>query len=173
MKKTGSKIGKNNELHSYDKLSEGARFREQYRSVFSATIIATFFVVPTGSILEIFLKWVLGFAMLFAALHLICTAASVKYHEPRWMYNMFYVSERFRMRCYDFAVDCFAVGALYFISLATVGFVEKIFNFHPVETVLWIILGVVMLVYGLTMGLVGHWLKKLDRKSSKDTHSLI
>jgi hypothetical protein len=89
------------------------------------------------------------------------------------MYDMYYASEHIRMRSYDLAVDCFAIGVLYFLSLVTIGFAEKILNINLVEIMLWVMVGVAMLFYGLIISLFGYWLKKIDDMADEDTHKLI
>jgi len=168
-----NKIDESNNPLLYDKLSAGAHFREQYRFVFSATIIATFFIVPTGNVLDVFLKLVLGFAMVFATLYLIYTAASIKYHGSKWIYDIFYVSERVRMKTYDVAVDCFAVGLLLFISLLAVGMGMDILNIELGKVSLWVAIALVMLVLAFTIGMINRGLKNYDIKNNQDTDKLI
>ena len=173
MKNKIEKIRKPNITRQYDRLSDGARFREQYRLVFAATIIATFFIVPSENVLDIFLKWVIGFAMFFAALYLIFTAASVKYYGSRWMYDIFYVSERIRMKTYDRAVDCFAVGFLLFVSLLIVGFGRDMLSIKLGEVALYVAVAAVMLVLGITISLVSNKFENVDTKKSHDNDGII
>lgn len=158
---------------SYDDVTEGARFREQYRFVFAATIVATFYAFPSNNVLEGYVKWVLGFAMFFAALYLICTAASVKYNDRQSMYIVFYVSNRVRMNTFDWAVDCFAIGLLGFLSLAAVGFVQTTFNVHFSNNIVILLVVACMLIIGGIIGLVGFWHRRIDDKNGEDTNLLI
>jgi hypothetical protein len=173
MTKKSNEVDINSESRLYDRLSSSAHFREQYRFVFSATIIATFFIVPTGNILDIFLKWVLGFAMFFAAFYIVCTAASIKYNNPRWMYDIFYISERVRMKSYDIAVDCFAIGLLYFISLIIIGSGMDLLNIRLGDVALWITIAIVMLVLGIVIGLINYSIKKRETKNGKNLDKYI
>jgi len=157
----------------YDHLTENARFREQYRFVFSATIIATYFVSPSGNALELLLKVILGVATFFAALYLICTAATVKYRSSRWMYEVFYVSERLRIRMYDVAIDVFAAGLLYFLSLLGVGLFEKTFQIKLGEIGDWISVVVGVLVIGLVVSLFTKIFRRYYVKKDSDLERLI
>jgi len=167
------KVNKIKESRLYDRLPLGAHSRENYRFIFSATIIATFFIIPAENVLDIFLKWVLGFAMFFAATYLVFTAASIKYRDPRWMYGVLYISERVRMKTYDIAVDCFAVGLLLFISLLVVGIGLDVTNIELGEEALWVATAVVMLVLALVVGVVSYRFRRYDINRSQDINRLI
>ncbi len=146
------------------------RFSEQYRFVFSATIIATFYVAPSGNALEAFLKWILGFAMSAAALYIVCTAATMKYHNARWMYEVFYVSERIRKWAYDIAVDIFAAGFLFFIGILVTGLAENLLNVRFNSLVMWIVLFISTLAIGLGIGFISKLLKDIDERQGVQEH---
>lgn len=173
MKSKSAAVEKTNEnQHLYDEVSEGARFREQYRLVFAATIVATFYVAPSSTVIDGYVKLVLGFAMFFAALYLICTAAAVKYQDRKFMYIVFYASNRVRMKSFDWAVDCFAVGFLGFLTLAAIGFVQTTFKIQMSNTLIGGLVAGSMLVIGCVIWLASSWLKCTD-SSDKDTNKLI
>lgn len=149
---------------AYEKISEGARFREQYRFAFSAVIIATVFVVPSGNALELFLKVTLGFSALFAAFFLIASAARVKYREPGRLYEVFYISERFRMWAYDWSLHVFAAAFLFFIGLIVTGLIEKILGFQFDGGWSWFVVLGMTLAAGLVILLITN---KMTAKKSK------
>ncbi|HEY1085235.1 MAG TPA: hypothetical protein VGE34_00730 [Candidatus Saccharimonadales bacterium] len=149
---------------AYEKISDGARFREQYRFAFSAAIIATVFVAPSGNALEVFLKGALGFSALFAALFLITSAAKVKYNEPGRLYAVFYAGERFRMWAFDWSVHVFAVALLIFIGIITAGLVDNIPGVELGDTGILVVLVISMLVVGITILLATN---KITSKKSK------
>lgn len=157
----------------YEELTEGARFREQYRFLFAATIVATFYVAPSGNPLETFLKVVLGIAMLLAALYLIGTAASVKYKDTRMAYQVFYASKKLRIKLFDWAVDSFAAGFLLFLAIIAVGTMQKVLNVRFTDLQAYGLVAVWMLLLGGLIGLVGLWLKRVDANDSEDVNRLI
>lgn len=149
---------------TYEKISDGARFREQYRFAFSAVIIATVFVVPSGNALEVFLKGTLGFSALFAALFLIASAARVKYSEPGRLYEIFYVGERFRMWTYDWSLHVFAAAFLFFIGLITTGLIQKILGFQFEVGLSWAVVFGITFAAGLVILLIT---SRMTAKKSK------
>lgn len=153
---------------SYAKLSESAKFREQFRFVFAGAVIATVFIVPNGNIFEILLKIALGFSALFAALYLIATAANVKYKEPGVMYEMLYVGERFRMRMYDFSVDTFAAAFLIFLGLMSVALIQAASGIELNPVWQWIILISTMLILGVITLFVSRSVRKRELKGGKE-----
>lgn len=134
---------------AYEKISDGARFREQYRFVFSAAVIATVFVVPSGNALELFLKGTLGFSAFFAALFLIASAARVKYSEPGRLYEVFYLGEHFRMWVYDWSLHVFAAAFLFFLGIVIAGLVDMIPGIQLKGIWSWVSVVSAMLVVGL------------------------
>lgn len=152
---------------AYKKLSDDAKFREQFRFVFSGAVIATVFVVPNDNIFELLLKTALGFSAFFAALYLIATAGNVKYKEPGVMYQMLYIGERFRMRMYDFSVDTFAVAFLYFLGLLTVGLIQSVGNVELAPVWQWTILISAMLIIAVVVLLISMAFKSREIASKK------
>ena len=118
-------------------------------------------------------KLVLGVAMFFAALYLICTATSVKYKDARIAYQVFYASDLVRIKVFDLAVDAFAAGFLLFIALVSVGFIQKILGVHFGDTQVGVMVAVCMLILGGLIGLIGRWLKRIDENNSEDINELI
>lgn len=152
---------------AYRKLSNDGKFREQYRFVFSAAVVATVFIVPNGNVFETLLKTVLSFSAFFAALYLIATAANVKYREPGVMYQMLYVGERFRMRMYDFSVDTFAAAFLIFLGLVSVGMIQSATGVELEAVWQWSILIGVMLVLAVAILFISRAIKKRELKIKK------
>lgn len=174
MKKRLTELEKgDNKQLLYEELTKGAQFREQYRLVFAATIVATFYVAPSGNILEGFIKLVLGISMFFAASYLIYTAISVKYKDTHVGYQVFYASDRVRIKAYDFAVDTFPAGFLLFISLVIVGYIQKIFGLHPDNTQVGVMVFVCMFILAGLVGIVGLWFRRSDANTSEDINKLI
>ncbi len=157
-------MSKKSEL-AYEKISDGARFREQYRFAFSVTVIATVFVVPTSNELESFLKLGLGISAFFAALFLICSAARVKYSEPGRLYEVFYVNERFRMWAYDQSLHVFAAAVLFFVGLIITGLIDRIPGVELSGVWSWIVLVCATFIIGLVILLVTNTL--MAKKSKK------
>lgn len=150
---------------AYERISDGARFREQYRFVFSAAVIATVFIMPNSNSLEIFLKATLGFSAFFAALYLIASAARVKYAEPGRLYEIFYVGEHFRMWAYDWSIHVFAVALLFFIGLVVTGLIGTVPGVDLDELWSWVVFIGVTLVTGLIILLITQ--KVTSRKPKK------
>ena len=150
---------------SYEKISDGAKFREQYRFAFSAAVIATVVAVPSGSALEIFLKGTLGFSAFFAALFLIASAARVKYNEPGQLYEVFYVGERFRMWAYDWSLHVFAAAFIFFIALIITGSIDMIPGVQLGPIWSWVVVVAVMLIIGVMILLITN--KMMAKKSKK------
>lgn len=150
---------------AYEKISDGARFREQYRFTFSAVIIATVFVVSSDNTLEVFLRVTLGFSAFFAALFLIASAARVKYNEPGRLYEVFYMGERFRMWAYDWSIHVFAAAFLFFIGSIITGLIDKIPGVQLGVVWSWVVLVGVTLIVGLIILIVTNML--ISKKSKK------
>lgn len=150
---------------TYKKLTDDGRFREQYRFIFSAAVIATVFIVPNSNVFETILKVALGFSAFFSALYLIATAANVKYNEPGVMYQMLYAGEKFRMRMYDFSVDTFAVAFLYILGLTGVGLIQLMSGVELTPAWQWIILVVIMLIIAILTFLTSNLLKIKEQKN--------
>jgi len=147
-------MSKNTEL-VYDDISESAKFREQYRFIFSAAIVATVFVIPNDNIAEQALKVVLGFSAFFSALYLIASAACVKYYEPKVMY-IFDVYERLRMRMYDFSVDVVGFALIFFVGIVATTFINFFVGLRVGSVLWWIICVVIMFVVAVAILLVNH-----------------
>ncbi len=131
---------------AYEDLTERERFREQIRITFSAAIVATFLAtLALNADWIFFIKLILGSSALFAGIFLLLTAASLKYYNPRWIYDIFYASEKIRLISYDMAIDSFGI----FLIGATSTFVSlHIFKFsNPVFLIFNLsVIGVVILV---------------------------
>jgi len=152
---------------AYEKSSDSAYFRENYRFIFSVAVIATVFIVPTDNALYLFLKAVLGFSAAFAALYLIATAALVKYNEPSRMYVIFYVSERFRMSMFDWSIDFFGAAFLYFIGLMITGAIEIIFEVKLGTVWSWaVLIGAIVAVIATLLVFERHVSPKIAKKQN-------
>lgn len=138
---------KDGSLPVYENTSTYAQFRESYRHIFSVAVVATVFVVPMDNALMVFLKSVLGFSAIFAALYLILSAARVKYDEPARLYQVFRPSERFRMRMFDLSVDFFGFAFLLFIGLLIAGMIDSIPGVELGVVWTWIVVIAVMIFF--------------------------
>ena len=156
---------KKKEKLAYSKLLEGARFREQFRLAFAGVIVATFFVVPDLDVLANFLKLFLGISALLSAIYLIVSAARVKYKEPGHVYQALYVTERFRMRMFDWSVDVFGFAFLCFISLFAIGGLQEIFNIRFDEFWTWIIVIGLIAIEMIIAWTVGYIAKSRELKT--------
>ena len=131
---------------AYTESSDEAKFREQFRFAFAGVIIATFFVIPTIDSLMNFLKIFLGLSAILSAIFLVISAARVKYKEPGYMYQALYVTERFRMRMFDWSIDIFGFAFLYFISLLATGLLEKALSVQFSELWTWVtVIGILLI----------------------------
>jgi len=149
---------------AYDESPEEGRFREQFRLAFAGLIIATVFVVPDLGLLTNFLKLFLGISAFLSALFLIMSAARVKYVEPGYMYVALYVTERSRMRMFDWSVDVFGFAFFSFISLVVTGFIEKIFNIKFSEFWAWIVVIGILLIEMVVVAILSHIAKSRESK---------
>lgn len=147
---------------AYDETHEAAKFREQYRFTFSIAIVATVFIIPSENVFGQFLQLALGFSAFLAALYLIASAARVKYNEPGRMYQILYVSERFRMRLFDWSIDIFGAALLYFISSLITNQINTVFRLELGSILFWVLLIGVMLVSGLLILLISNKIGKKD-----------
>lgn len=151
---------------SYDEMDEAVRFREQHRFVFSIAIVATYFVVPDSSILWRCLGYTVGFSAFFSALYLIMSAAQLKYRDPGRMYEVFVVSESLRTRAFDWSVHVFAVAVLFFFGILFAGATFNIFGSPSHEWISWLVVGMYMLLMGISLILletISH--RQKDKKS--------
>lgn len=150
----------------YDELPNGPEFREQFRFLFSAAIIATVFVVPDNNELLSYLKFALSVSAIFAGLYLVLTAATVKYSEPRWLYQIIYTSERFRMRMYDYSVNILAIAFLYFLSILTLGTLNH-FGVKLEDTSMYVFILTCMFIIGILFLVPGLYFEGKTHKAKK------
>lgn len=149
---------------AYDELSEEGKFREQFRFAFAGVIIATIFVVPDLGLLTSFFKLFLGISAFLSALFLIMSAVRVKYVEPGHMYQVLYITERFRMRIFDWSTDVFGFVFLCFISMITTGLLEKIFNKKFNELYTWIVVIGILILEMAIATILSHVTKSRESK---------
>lgn len=149
---------------AYEKESNTAQFRENYRFIFSIAIIATVFVIPSSTALVLFAKIAIDLSAFFAALYLISSAARVKYFETGRIYEIFDVSERFRMKMFDWSIDIFGAAFLYFVGLVTTGAIESIPGVNLGRMEPWVVASVIILVIVAILVVRHYWPPSEDRK---------
>lgn len=161
------KVRKADRDRAYLNLGEEARFREQLRIGIEIAIIATIFVIPTGNVLMVYLKWVVGFSALFASLYLVFTAATLKYSDPRELYNVFRISERVRMKAYDLSIDVYAIGLLFFLAILITGIVQKVFTVKFDDAKASIFVALTSLLVGIIFLIINVLLQKYSKKKGR------
>jgi hypothetical protein len=148
----------------YEKSTEAQRFGEQIRITFAAAIVATFLAVLALNFeWLVLIKTLLGMSAFFAGLFLLTTAASLKHDDSRWVYNIFYASEKMRLVSYDTAIDAFGI----FLLTSTTTFVSsKIVDIKS----LWFLV-VNLIAIGVFI-VVFMFISLLNLKNDKKTHVL-
>lgn len=140
-------------------------FKEQQRSLFAATIIATAFLIPFDNPLGAFIKIAFAVSAVLSSAYLISTAAQLKYQSPGRMYEYLKISENFKNSMFDWSVDVFGVAFLMFVSVIIVGCLQRLFRFQLSD--LWTIVVVVitMLVIAVITILIQNALcKNINKK---------
>lgn len=159
---------------AYLNLSQEAQYREQFRVAIEAAIIATVFVIPTSNILMVYLKWVVGFSAFFAGLYLIFTASTLKYSNPRELYVVFKVSERVRMKVYDWSIDVYAAGFLFFIAIVITGIAQNLLNENFSNVKVSIFVALTTLGLGIIFLLANLYSQKMfSKKKKQNTNKMI
>jgi hypothetical protein len=156
---------------SYNKTSDAAKFREQYRFAFSIAIVATVFIIPSENVFGQFLQLTLGFSAFPAALYIIASAARVKYNEPGRIYQVLYIGERFRMRLFDWSIDVFGASLLFFIASLITNQINTVFRLEPGSILFWVLLILIMFILGifiLLISIISNKIKKKGNHPKKD-----
>ena len=150
---------------AYDKLSDAAKFREQYRFTFSVAIIATCFVIPNENVLWQYLSYTVRASAFLSACYLVMSAAQLKYREPGRVYEVFRINEGLRMRAFDWSVHVFAAAFLFFLGILLTGLTYSLFDTEAQGWVSWLIVAIYSLCLGICFILVEHILQRRNKKN--------
>ena len=158
----------NSTILSYESTDDNAKFRESYRFVFSAAIVATYFVVPDKNILWQCLGYVVGTSAFFSASYLIMSAAKLKYRDTGRMYEIFSVNESLRMRAFDWSIHVFGAALLFFPAILLAGLTFNLLGVEMHGWAPWLVVIIYALISGASIILVEHLFSRRKIKSSKE-----